>query len=140
LLRDDEIKYPSVKQVEQLHYHVLEMTEERGGYLNKTNLEYVLDAVKEIGEKSARKQGIIKKAAFLLHNVIVLHPFVNGNKRTAYELARLFVRLNGHDIKTDEADVYQFMIRVAADKTSVQDVEKWIATNLSEYHGRVKVE
>ena len=132
---DDEIRYPSLKQAERLHKRVLEMTEENSGYLSKTNLEYVLDAIKDIGEKFARKQALIKKTAFLLHNVVSLHPFVNGNKRTAYELARLFVQLNGLDIKAEGEDVYQLLLRVAAGKTSVKEVEKWIATNLTESCG-----
>ena len=48
-----------------------------------------MDTVRDIGERLPKRQAIVKKAAFLLYNVIVVHPFLNGNKRTAYELMRL---------------------------------------------------
>ena len=29
---------------------------------------------------------MVKKAALLLYNIVVIHPFLNGNKRTAFGL------------------------------------------------------
>lgn len=84
------------------------MTGGEQGHLSKSNLEYLLEAVKSSGEKLDRKQAIVKKAAFLLQNLVVLHPFVNGNKRTAFELVRLFLQLNGYEIKAESNAVYTF--------------------------------
>ena len=75
---------------------------------------------------------LAKKAAFLLYNVIVLHPFVNGNKRTGYELAKLFLRLNGHEIDANPSEVYQFLLDVASGKVSASDVDRWVTINLTE--------
>ncbi len=63
---------------------------------------------------------------------IMLHPFLNGNKRTAYELVRLFLRLNGFEISSNSAAAYEFLLDVASGKTSVSDVDSWIAMNLTE--------
>ena len=90
-----EIRYPSVEQVERLHDRVLDVTGGEHGDLSRSNLEYVLAAVKEIGEELDIRTAVKKKAAFLLYNLISQHPFVNGNKRTAFELVKLFLRLNG---------------------------------------------
>lgn len=78
----DEIRYPSVRQVERLYDQIIAMTGGEQGYISKSNLEYLLDTVKDIGERLDRRQALAKKAAYLLYNIIVLHPFVNGNKRT----------------------------------------------------------
>ena len=131
----DEISYPTMKQIERLYRKVIERTGGESGYLSRSNLEYLLDTVKDIGERLGRKPAIIKKAAFLLHNIIVLHPFVNGNKRTAYELVRLFLQANGYDIVASSKDEYQFLLDVASGRASAADVERWIATNLAEASG-----
>ena len=67
----------------------------------------------------------------MLYNIVVLHPFVNGNKRTAYELVRLFLRLNGHEIKSDPDDTYRFLLDIASRNVSAGDVNKWIGMNLT---------
>ncbi len=128
----DEIRYPSVKQVERLYDQIIAMTGGEQGYLSKSNLEYLLDTVKDIGERLHRKQALVKKAAYLLYNIIVVHPFVNGNKRTAYELVKLFLRLNGYQIDSNPSEDYQFLIDVASGRISAADVERWVAMNLTE--------
>ncbi len=130
-----EIRYPTMKQLERLHDRILQMGGGDRGYLNRSNLEYLLDAVKDIGERLGRRESLTKKAAFLLHNSVVLHPFVNGNKRTAYELVRLFLRLNGYDINTKSEEAYRFLLELASGKMSAIRVENWIATNLTGFDG-----
>jgi death-on-curing protein len=61
----------------------------------------------------------------------MVHPFVNGNKRTAYELTRLFLRLNGYDLQPESEDAYRFLLRVADSTASMKEVETWRARNLA---------
>jgi len=105
------------------------------GYLSRSNLEYLLDTVKDVGERLPRKQAIIKKAAFLLYNVIVVHPFLNGNKRTAFEITRSFVSSNGYRLESDTTDSFRFLLEVAAGKVSENAVETWVARHLTELKG-----
>jgi len=126
-----EIRYPSVEQVERLHDRVLDLTGGEHGDLSRSNLEYVLAAVKEIGEELDIRTAVKKKAAFLLYNLISRHPFVNGNKRTAFELVKLFLRLNGFEIKLKPQETYSFLADIAGGRRSLKQVEEWIATNLA---------
>ncbi len=137
---NDEISYPTMKQIERLYGRVIEMTGGESGYLSKSNLEYLLETVRDVGERLDRKRAIIKKAAFLLYNIVVLHPFVNGNKRTAYELVRLFLQANGYDIVASSEDEYEYLLDVASGKDSAAGVERWIATNLADVGRRVSRE
>jgi death on curing protein len=41
------------------------------------------------------------------------HPFVDGNKRTAFVAVELFLACNGHDLTADDADCVLTMIGVA---------------------------
>src|SRR5438132_11304197 len=128
--------YPSVEQVERVHERVLDVTGGERGELSRANLEYVLDAVKEMGEELEIRNALKKKPAFLLYNLISQHPFVNGNKRTAFELVKLFLRLNGYEIKAKSQETYSFLADIAAGKVSLNRAEEWIATNLAEMRRR----
>ena len=43
-----------------------------------------------------------EKAAVLLHAIARNHPFADGNKRTAWVVARLFLALNGKKLTFDK--------------------------------------
>ena len=126
-----KLNYPTFDQVEKLHIRILDLTGGEHGDLNRSNLEYLLEAVKDVGRKIETNQAIVKKAAYLLYNFVVQHPFVNGNKRTAFELVTLFLRINNYEITATPERVYNFLSDVAAGKESLAQVEKWIATNLA---------
>ncbi len=126
----EEIQYPSPVQVSKLYDQIIKATGGEHGYLNRSNLDYILDTVKDVGERLPRRKAIVKKAAFLLYNVIVVHPFLNGNKRTAYELMKLFLRSNGYRTSPDTDDAYEFLLSAASSKNSEADVESWIARHL----------
>ncbi|MER9444743.1 type II toxin-antitoxin system death-on-curing family toxin [Mesorhizobium sp. M0340] len=42
------------------------------------------------------------------------HPFVDGNKRTAFAAADLFLYFNGLSIEAEQADIIQLVMMVAA--------------------------
>ena len=121
-----------MEQVQRLYGQIVKKTGGEYGYLGASNLDFILDAVKGVGEKLPKKQALVKKAAFLLHRTITAHPFVNGNKRTAYEFARLFLHLNGYGIHPSSPEAYQLLLRLAKGEASASEVEAWIATNLTE--------
>jgi prophage maintenance system killer protein len=70
-----KLNYPTVDQVEELHSRILDLTGGEHGDLNRSNLEYLLEAVKDVGRKIETNQAIVKKAAYLLYNFVVQHPF-----------------------------------------------------------------
>ena len=59
------------------------------------------------------------------------HPFVDGNKRTAWVAARLFLRLNGHALQFREQDAVAIVIALAAGEVSENGVAEWLRTHLS---------
>lgn len=67
------------------------------------------------------------KAAALLHSIIVFHPFVDANKRTAFESTKILLRLNGYQLTvTPEEGVY-FTKSIAESKVvEVVDIARWL--------------
>ena len=55
---------------------------------------------------------IIHEAAALLESLVQNHPFIDGNKRTAFAVVDVFLRINGHNITADSAAVYDKFIKL----------------------------
>lgn len=54
--------------------------------------------------------GLIEEAAALMESLANNHPFVDGNKRTAFFVPDTFLRVNGHFIDCDNDEAYTFFI------------------------------
>lgn len=64
-------------------------------------------------------------AAYLIH---INHPFVDGNKRTAWVATRTFLRLNGFRIKPRTQLAIDLVVRVADGRErDWHRVSEWIA-------------
>ena len=59
------------------------------------------------------------------------HPFIDGNKRTAFVAVELFLALNGTDLIASDADAVVHMLALAAGRLSEADFAQWIRNNLS---------
>lgn len=57
------------------------------------------------------------------------HPFVDGNKRAAYQAMILFLALNGAPLQADKVDAIQTMFDVAAGKIDIEGLTSWIRGN-----------
>ena len=57
------------------------------------------------------------------------HPFVDGNKRTAYVAMELFLALNGLTLTADDASCVITMLAVAASEMSEQELAAWLRMN-----------
>ncbi len=69
-------------------------------------------------------------AAAYAFGVVRNHPFVDGNKRTGWVLARLFLALNGMELRFDAADAIRTMLAFAAGDLSEEDLADWFRTHL----------
>ena len=54
------------------------------------------------------------------------HPFVDGNKRTAFLALGLFLALNGWRLKTTQIDAIETMLSLARGSLDESDLANWI--------------
>lgn len=59
------------------------------------------------------------------------HPFGDGNKRTAWILARLFLRLNGHNLGFDPQEAIATVLALAAGQLTEEELAGWFRDRLS---------
>ena len=50
------------------------------------------------------------------------HPFIDGNKRTAFAVMDTFLRVNDHTLTLSDADAYDMVLRVANGLLSKADL------------------
>jgi len=55
---------------------------------------------------------LIHEAAALLESLVQNHPFIDGNKRTAFAVVDVFLRINGRTITADSVAVYDKFIKL----------------------------
>jgi len=67
------------------------------------------------------------KGAALIHSIVTGHPLVDGNKRLGWVALRLFLRLNGLDVRAPHEDAFKLVAAIA--DGSLRDVPE-IASRL----------
>ena len=58
------------------------------------------------------------------------HPFLDGNKRTAFVVMELFLNLNGWTLKADEAECISRMLSLAAGDLPESDLASWLRSQM----------
>lgn len=69
---------------------------------------------------------IFDKAAALMHSLLLNHPFVDGNKRTAVVSALSFLELNGYSLKVNDKELEKFALMVENKKPSIEFIANWL--------------
>lgn len=57
------------------------------------------------------------------------HPFVDGNKRTAFVAVELFLALNGYQLQANDTDCVMTMLALAAGELEEADFAAWLRQN-----------
>ena len=69
---------------------------------------------------------LIEEAAALWESLSMNHAFIDGNKRTGFVAAELFLRLNGYQLTADDADCVLTMLAVAAGDVTEDEFADWL--------------
>ena len=69
-------------------------------------------------------------AAAYAYGVARNHPFIDGNKRAAWILARLFLRLNGGLLSYEKDDAYRTVMALAAGELDEAALAEWFRARL----------
>lgn len=68
-------------------------------------------------------------AAAYAYGIAKNHPFLDGNKRTAFVAYRLFLRWNGLKLLAEKTERYVTMLDLAAGDLSEEDFAAWLRDN-----------
>jgi death-on-curing protein len=69
------------------------------------------------------------KAAALMESLLKNHPFLDGNKRTAFASAGVFLRLNGFKLTATSKDSEAKTLDLIDDQVTVEQLASWFKLN-----------
>jgi death on curing protein len=81
-----------------------------------------------LGEEYVHEFPFGMAAAYLFH-LCANHPFVDGNKRTAFAACVVFLRMNGWNLISSEEPTYTLVLEVAQSRKSKEELAVWIRHN-----------
>jgi len=77
---------------------------------------------------------IFLKIGALIQSLVKNHPFVDGNKRTAYVSAFTILKYNKVKITASQKEVVKFMVSVANENLSVDEISSWLRSHSSPFN------
>lgn len=70
---------------------------------------------------------VVAEAAALFESLAINHPFVDGNKRIAFAVSDVFLRINGYRINSQPMAIYADMMQMFDTGTfNMAHVEPWL--------------
>jgi death-on-curing protein len=103
--------------------------------LKKINKKFSEQGVRSEAEidyivfKVAGTRGINRKAATMLIETARRHPFVDGNKRTAYEAAIALLEANGKKLEVGASSRFNVVVWSVKPRTQIEEIVEWIANH-----------
>lgn len=105
--------------ITEIHNDIIERYGGTRGILNQGTIDYLVYLLNT-------KKDVFKKAALIMEQIIIGHPFMDGNKRTAFEVTDILLRENGYHIHAAEEEILQALLKIAKYKCTVEEKEKWL--------------
>jgi death-on-curing protein len=97
--------YPTVADAIAIHAILLRRYGGSDGIRDPGALESAL-----IRPQMGYYDDLVQEAAALLESLAINHPFVDGNKRVAFGVVDVFLRINGFRLSCTSDEAYAFMI------------------------------
>ena len=102
---NDSVQFLSLDEAIAIHERLIEKFGGEPGIRDKGLLESAL-----FRPQTGYYSGLAQMAAALFESLISNHAFVDGNKRAAYFISDVFLRLNGWKLKMDVKTGYSFIV------------------------------
>jgi len=79
---------------------------------------------------STERVNLPQLAAAYAFGIAKNHPFLDGNKRTAYVVCRTFLKINGNDLIATQEEKYLTFLRLAEGTLSEEELADWVREHL----------
>ena len=107
----------TVEEIIEIHERIIEKYGGVSGILNRGILEFAVDWVNSHPRKS-----IFWKVAVLMREIICGHPFVDGNKRTGFEVADTILKAKGYKFTASQDEILRFILELAMKGKEIEEM------------------
>ena len=120
----------SVKEVEIIHNVLIDKFGGTKGIRDIALLESALARPFATFDNNDLYPNLVEKASAILESIVINHPFLDGNKRTAYTLMRLILLENQMDIQATQEEKYNLVIFASTGKYRFEEIKNWIQSKI----------
>ena len=104
---------------------------EHGGLSGVKDENFLESAIaRSLNKHASGEDDLCALAAAYAFGIARNHPFNDGNKRTAWVMARLFLRLNGVQIAFDKEDAINTVLALAAGELAAETLTAWFRAHI----------
>ncbi|MBE9046590.1 type II toxin-antitoxin system death-on-curing family toxin [Pleurocapsales cyanobacterium LEGE 10410] len=124
-----KIKFITLAQAKAMHEQQLSLFGGTTGIIDEGKLESALYRPVNIANYNPDAT-LWDLAAALGYGITINHPFVDGNKRTAFIVMAVFLEINQVRLIASEVDVVNIMLGIATGTTSEEMLSDWLKENI----------
>jgi death on curing protein len=119
-------QYPTLEECLKLHEVLLKRFGGQGGVRDMGLLDSALAR-----PRSGYYESLSEQAAALLQSLALNHCFVDGNKRVAFALTAIFLRINGWSliVNAEEGEVF-LIVRIIQEKADLGEIAAWLESRM----------
>jgi len=110
------LRYIGYEAVLEINKQLIKKMGGKFALINEGNLDYCIDSVVNSSSRTTLIDNCIDKAAFYICCICLSHCFLDYNKRTAYQIAYVFLLANGFELHVIEPDDVVLMLRQVSTK------------------------
>jgi len=120
------VQYLTGEDILAIHERLLEETGGLSGIRDIGLLYSIAEKPKTSFDGQEMYPGIFLKAAVYLEALANYHIFLDGNKRTAFITATVFMAMHGYLLEINEAGGLRFMLAVVNKKKTIHQIAFWL--------------
>lgn len=106
-------------RVVETHNYIIKKTGGGKGILNLGSIDFLIFELDNEPDK-------FKKASIVLKGIITRHPFIDGNKRTAFLVADNILIKESYYIHTNKDQIKRLLLKIAKYECEIEDINKWL--------------
>lgn len=120
------MRYLSAEDILQIHSAILDETGGMHGLRDRHAILSLENAPKQKVFGKELYPTVFLKAALYARDIVMNHPFLDGNKRTGMSCAIVFLEDNGYVFTIREGGVEKFALEIVKEKLDPKSISLWL--------------
>ncbi|MDZ7950131.1 type II toxin-antitoxin system death-on-curing family toxin [Nostoc sp. DedQUE09] len=120
------LKFLTISQVLDIHQRQIQRFGGTSGVRDEGLLDSALAQAQATFSGELLHPTIHEQAAAYLYHLAMNHPFIDGNKRTAFAVMLTFLSLNGYTLNLSQEQAYNLVIQVVQKEISKEELSAFL--------------
>lgn len=120
------MRYLTAEELLNIHSVIINETGGSHGVRNQDAIASLEDLPRQEAFGTELYPGIWTKAAVYILSTIFNHPYVDGNKRSAFATADVFLQLNGYRISAPAGEIERYAVAIVEEREELVSIAAWL--------------